>query len=133
MSVIQKGFEAKYGIKIEYWRADATKVADRALTEWRAGRPGFDVVIGARGSMLLLKNERVFVRYAPPPSDKFPAKFKDRDGLLTAWRVTPVGVLYNTDLVKPGEVPKGLDDLVDPKWMKKIAMPDPSQHSSTAQ
>jgi hypothetical protein len=25
MTLIQKGFEGKYGIKIEYWRADATR------------------------------------------------------------------------------------------------------------
>src|SRR5262252_11077105 len=47
MTQIEKGFESKYSIKTEYWRADATKVIDRVLTEWRAGKPGFDVVIGA--------------------------------------------------------------------------------------
>ena len=26
MTLIEKGFEGKYGVKIEYWRADATKV-----------------------------------------------------------------------------------------------------------
>ncbi len=133
MSIIQKGFEEKYGIKTEYWRADATKVIDRALMEWRAGRPGFDTVTGARGAMLLLKQEAAFARYVPASAEGFPAKFKDKDGQLTAWRVTPVGVLYNTESVKSGDVPRSLDDLVDPKWQGKIAMPDPSQHASTAQ
>ena len=133
MSVIQKGFEGKYGIKIEYWRADATKVVDRALTEWRAGRPGFDVVTGARGALLLLKQENVFAKYIPPSSESFAARFRDREGQLTAWRVTPIGVLYNTELVRSVEIPRSLDDLLDAKWREKIAMPDPSQHSSTAQ
>ena len=52
MTLIEKGFEGKYGLKIEYWRADATKVIDRVLTEWRAGKPGFDIVIGARGASI---------------------------------------------------------------------------------
>ncbi|MSP38195.1 MAG: hypothetical protein EXR70_06865 [Deltaproteobacteria bacterium] len=39
MDVIMKGFEKKYDIKVEYWRASATGVADRALNEWRAERP----------------------------------------------------------------------------------------------
>jgi iron(III) transport system substrate-binding protein len=133
MGVIQKGFEGKYGIKIEYWRADATKVIDRALTEWRAGRPGFDVVTGARGALALLKQEDVFAKYISASAESFPAKFKDKDGYLTAWRVTPIGVLYNTELVKSGEIPRSLDDLLDATWRGKIAMPDPSQHSSTAQ
>ncbi len=133
MTQIEKGFEAKYGIKTEYWRADATKVIDRVLTEWRSGRPGFDVVIGARGPLALGKQEHVYAQFAPATAANFPAKFKDRDGQLTAWRVTPVGILYNTELVKPVDVPKSFDDLVDAKWQGKIAMPDPSRHASTAQ
>ncbi|MGH7853009.1 MAG: ABC transporter substrate-binding protein, partial [Candidatus Binatia bacterium] len=96
MTLIQKSFEAKYGIKVEYWRGDATKVIDRVLTEWRAGKPNFDVVIGARGPLALAKPEGVFAKYSPSAAANFPAKFKDKDGQFTAMRVTPVGVLYNT-------------------------------------
>ncbi|MGZ9143661.1 MAG: hypothetical protein ACXW4O_15130, partial [Candidatus Binatia bacterium] len=32
MKLIEAGFEAKYGVNIEYWRGDATKVVDRVLT-----------------------------------------------------------------------------------------------------
>ena len=133
MTLIQKGFEAQYGIKVEYWRGDATKVIDRVLTEWRAGKPNFDVVIGARGPLALGKPENVFAKYSPPAAANFPAKFKDKDGQLTAMRVTPVGVLYNTELVKSADVPKTFDDLLDGKWQGKISMPDPSRHASTTQ
>ena len=133
MGQIQKGFEAKYGIKTEYWRADATKVIDRVLTEWRSGRPGFDIVIGARGPLALGKKDGVYAKFSPASAASFPAKFKDNDGQLNAWRVTPVGVLYNTDLVKANDVPKSLDDLLDAKWQNKLSMPDPSRHASTAQ
>ena len=133
MGQIQNGFETKYGIKTEYWRADATKVIDRVLTEWRSGKPGFDIVIGARGPLALGKEERVYAKYSPGVAANFPAKFKDKDGQLIAWRITPVGILYNTELVKATEAPKSLDELLDPKWQGKISMPDPSRHASTAQ
>ena len=133
MSQIEKGFEAKYGIKTEYWRADATKVIDRVVTEWRSGRPGFDVVIGARGPLNLGKQDNVYAKYSPANTANFPAKFKDRDGQLVAWRITPVGVLYNTELVKSADIPKSFDELLDGKWQHKISMPDPSRHASTAQ
>jgi len=61
MKLIEAGFEAKYGVNIEYWRGDATKVVDRVLTEWRAGKPGFDMVIGARGPLALAKADGVYV------------------------------------------------------------------------
>jgi iron(III) transport system substrate-binding protein len=133
MGLIQKGFEAKHGIRIEYWRADATKVIDRVLTEWRSGRPGFDLVIGARGPLALGKQENVYAKFAPASAAAFPGKFKDPDGALTPWRITPVGILYNTELVKAADVPKSLEDLLDSKWQGKISMPDPSRHASTAQ
>lgn len=132
MKLIEAGFEAKYGVNIEYWRGDATKVIDRVLTEWRSGKPGFDMVIGARGPLSLGKADGVYAKFSPASAEKFPAKFKDKDGQLTAWRVTPTGILYNTELVKAADVPKSLDDLLDPKWQGKISMPDPSRHASTA-
>lgn len=132
MKLIEAGFEAKYGVNIEYWRGDATKVIDRVLTEWRSGKPGFDMVIGARGPLSLGKADGVYAKFAPASAAGFPAKFKDKDGQLTAWRVTPVGILYNTELVKAADVPKTLDDLLDPKWQGRISMPDPSRHASTA-
>ena len=132
MKLIEAGFEAKYGVNIEYWRGDATKVVDRVLTEWRAGKPGFDMVIGARGPLSLAKADGVYAKFTPASAANFPAKFRDKDSQLTAWRITPVGILTNTDMVKGNDVPKSWDDLLDPKWQGKITMPDPSRHASTA-
>jgi len=132
MALIEKGFHDKYAIKTEYWRSDATKVIDRVLTEWRAGKPGFDVVIGARGPLSLGKADGIYAKFIPPASAKFAEKFRDKDGQLTAWRVTQVGILINTELVRGADVPKNIDDLLDGKWQGKISLPDPSRHASTA-
>ncbi len=133
MDVILKGFEKKYGIRVDYWRGSATKVADRALNEWRVGRPGFDVVEASRGMQLIMKSAALFTKYAPPSSEKFPARFREKDGIATPWRMLPIGIIYNTDLVKTGDVPRTLDDLLNPKWKGRIGMPDPSSHTTTAQ
>ncbi|MBI4528339.1 MAG: extracellular solute-binding protein [Deltaproteobacteria bacterium] len=133
MEALNKGFEKKYGIPVEYWRGSSTKVADRALAEWRAGRPGFDVAEGNRGVALIMKKEGLFSKYVPPSSEKFSENFKEKDALMTPWRVLPISILYNTELVKSGEVPKTLDDLLNPKWKGKLSMPDPSSHTTTAQ
>src|SRR5687768_9404265 len=77
MEDFHRGFESKYGIKVEYWRGDSTKVSERALTEWRAGKPGFDVVEGNRGVQLIMKQEGLFTKFVPPASEKFPAQVKE--------------------------------------------------------
>ncbi|HZD41131.1 MAG TPA: hypothetical protein VE131_10445, partial [Terriglobales bacterium] len=87
---IHAAFEKRYGIRVEYWRASATAVVDRAITEWRAGTPGFDVVFGINGTVSLLKRENALARYTPPAAEKFPDRVRDKDGMLTAFRHTPL-------------------------------------------
>jgi len=133
MAPIHTNFEKRYGIKVEYWRASATVVADRAASEWRAGKPGFDVVFAINGTVSLLKKENALAKFSAPAAAKFPAQFKDKDGILNAFRHTPISTLYNTDLVKAADLPRSFDDLLDAKWQNKIIMADPSRHTSTAQ
>ncbi|HXG50722.1 MAG TPA: extracellular solute-binding protein [candidate division Zixibacteria bacterium] len=133
MADLHKGFKAKYGIDVEYWRGDSTKVSERALTEFRAGKPGFDVVEANRGVQLIMRSEGLFAKFIPPASEKFPASVKEKDALITPWRVLPISILYNTELVKAADVPKSFDDLLAPKWTGKIAFPDPTRHTTTAQ
>ena len=133
MKPLHAAFEKKYGVSVDYWRGSSTGVSERALTEWRAGKPGFDVVEGNRGVQLIMRDEGLFQKFVPPSSEKFPAQFKEKDGMITPWRVLPISILYNTDMVKPGELPKTFDDLLAPKWTNKITMPDPTRHTTTAQ
>lgn len=133
MDVFNKGFERKYGIKVDYWRAASTKIMDRVLAEWRSGRPGFDIIEGTQAAQLILKKEGFFIRYVPSGSEKFPEQFKDKEGIMTPWRILPFSILYNTELVKPADVPKTLDHLLNPRWKKKISIPDPSRHTTTAE
>ncbi|MGB7951539.1 MAG: extracellular solute-binding protein [Candidatus Binatia bacterium] len=133
MKPLHAGFEKKYGVTVEYWRGSSTKVSERALTEWRAGKPGFDVVEGNRGVQLIMRDDGLFQKFVPPSSEKFPAQFKEKDGMITPWRVLPISILYNTEMVKSGDVPKSFDELLNPKWTDKITMPDPTRHTTTAQ
>lgn len=131
--VIAKIFEGQYGIKVDYFRAASNLVTDRVLTESRAGRPQFDVVLTNRSPMLILKKEGVFARYTSPSYEGYAASIRDRDGVLSpSYRMVVVSILYNTRLVKAEDAPKTLNDLLDPKWKGKIVMPDPTVHTTTA-
>jgi iron(III) transport system substrate-binding protein len=133
MESLFAAFEKKYGIKIEYWRASANGVVERAANEWRAGRPGFDAVEGNPGLNLTLKQEGALTKYVAPSSEKFPDAFKDKDSVLIPWRLIPISILYNSELVKSADRPRTLDDVIDPKWKGKVSMPSPLQHAETTQ
>ena len=130
--VVAKIYETKYGIPVEYFRAASNRVLDRVLTEVRAGKPGFDVVLTNKSPMGILKKEGAFGRYTSPSYEDYPAATHDRDGVLSpSYRIVVVSILYNTRLVKAEEAPKTLMDLLAPKWKGKIVMPDPTQHTTT--
>ncbi len=132
-SVVEKIYQGKYGVPVEYWRASATRVMDRVLTEVRVGKPLYDVALTNRSPMLILKKEKAFGKYLSPSYEAFPAPTHDRDGILSpSYRIVVISVLYNTRLVKPEEAPKTLADLLNPRWKGKIVMPDPTQHTTTA-
>lgn len=133
MDGLHQAFKKKYGIDVEYWRGSSTQVSERALTEWRAGRPGFDIAEGNRGVQLIMKSEGLFQKFVPPASEKFPARYREKDGMITPWRVLPISILYNTELVKPADLPKTFDDLLNPKWTGRVSIPDPTRHTTTAQ
>ncbi len=133
MEGLHQAFKKKYGVEVEYWRGSSTQVSERALTEWRAGKPAFDIAEGNRGVQLIMKDEGLFQKFIPPASQKFPDRFKEKDALITPWRVLPISMLYNTELVKSADLPKTFDDLLNPKWTGKISIPDPTRHTTTAQ
>ncbi len=134
MDVIGKTFMQRYGVGVEYWRGSSSKVIDRALTEFRSGKPAFDVVMTNRGPMQLLKKQGMFAKYLSPQNANFPTGMKDPDNILSpTYRLAVVGILYNTKLVKPEEAPRSLEDFLSPKWRGKWVIPDPTQHFTTGQ
>jgi iron(III) transport system substrate-binding protein len=43
------------------------------------------------------------------------------EGVALAFATTVVGILYNSDLVKGNDIPRRLEDVLNPKWKGKIA------------
>ena len=64
-------FKKKTGIDVEYWRASATKVMDRALSEYRAGKPLFDIILTNDNPMQIMFKEGLFAKYDSPAAKEF--------------------------------------------------------------
>ena len=76
---VKKAFEKKTGLSMEYWRASATKVVDRATSEFRAQKPLFDVVLVHDAEMRLLLKNNVISRYNSPAFKDFTKESIDAD------------------------------------------------------
>lgn len=129
---IGKAFHEKTGLTLEYWRASATKVMDRVLSEYRAGKPLFDVVLTNDTPMQIMDNQGIFSRYVSPSAKDFPESAIDPE-LGPRYRNVIIGIIYNKSLIAPADAPKSLEDLLKPQYKGKLVMPDPTQHTTTAQ
>src|SRR4029079_7108709 len=97
-------FTRRTGLTVEYWRASATKVMDRALAELRAGKPTFDVMVNNSGAIFVMKKEGVFAKYVSPAAKGFAKEVIDPD-LGPVYRNTPIGIVYNKAEIKPADTP----------------------------
>jgi len=129
---IAAGFKKKTGLEMDYWRGSSTKVLDRALSEHRAGKPLFDVAITIADPMFLMQREGVFAKYESPAAADYPKALIDPN-LGPNYRTLLIGIVYNTNSIKPADAPKSFEDLVKPQFKGKVIMPDPTQHTTTTQ
>jgi iron(III) transport system substrate-binding protein len=127
-----KIFKQKTGIEVEYWRASATKVMDRALSEYRAGKPLFDIILTNDNPMQIMQKEGIFAKYDSPSAKEFTKESIDPN-LGPRYRNVVIGVVYNKSALSPADYPKSLEDLTKPQYRGKIVMPDPTQHTTTTQ
>jgi iron(III) transport system substrate-binding protein len=121
---IQKTFEKKTGIAVEYWRAAGATVLERASSERKANKVGYDLVLNNAGPMEILLAEGALAKYDSPLAKNFPPEFVHPQ-LGPSYRTSIVGMVYNKSILAPEKAPKALEDLLKPEYRGKLAFPDP--------
>lgn len=118
---VKTAFEKKYGVKINYVRANTGDVVLRVLNEEKAGRVQCDVFDGLSTVATLVREPGVVLKWTPDEARVYPAERVDPQGYWTATYLA-VGVpAVNTDLVPAGQEPRSWEDLLAPKWKGKMA------------
>lgn len=128
---IQKSFEKKTGVSVDYWRASGAAVLERVISERKAGKPLYDVVITNAGPMEIMLKEGIFANYNSPLAKNF-SKELVHPQLGPSYRTSVVGIIYNKGILTPETAPKSLEDLLRPEFKGKLAFPDPSRGAVAA-
>ena len=114
-------FQKKYpGITVHYSRSTNSDIALKITNEARAHRVQADIFDGTN-SIYPLLDAKLVASYLPKAAASYPADLKDPAGMWVVMNVFFLTTAYNTNMVKPADVPKTYDDLLDPKWRGKIA------------
>ncbi|HEY6363319.1 MAG TPA: extracellular solute-binding protein [Candidatus Binatia bacterium] len=121
--MLTKKFEEKYSfIKTQTLRLGTFQLLTKIQTEARAGAFKGDVIEIAGVTGHLLKKDGVFAKYESPESRFYPDSVKDPDGTWTSFFINTHVLVYNTQLVKKGDLPRTFQELINPKWKDKIVM-----------
>ncbi len=137
-TALSQAFKQKFGIALEVVSGKGAEMAEKLMTERRAGLHLVDAYIGGSTTVVTqLKPAGVLdplkpVLILPEVLDKSvwrggELRFLDaeeRYNLALAVQAS-ASMVVNTELVKPGEI-KGYKDLLNPKWKGKIILNDPT-------
>jgi iron(III) transport system substrate-binding protein len=122
MKIIGGGFEKKYGVKLQAWRASSEDILQRVLIEARGGRSEVDTVETSSLEMESLYREGMLQRVnSPLLADIAPAAIRPHREWVGD-RINIIAEGYNPDLIKKQDVPKSYADLLDPKWKGKLTI-----------
>jgi iron(III) transport system substrate-binding protein len=119
---ITGAFEKKYGVKVSLWRASSEKVLQRSITEAQAGRFAADVFETNGPEMEALYREQLLDEFFSPHFKDLPASGFPKHRHYVADRFNFFTIAYNTNLVKPEDVPNTYEDLVHPRFVGKVGI-----------
>src|SRR5256714_5731649 len=109
-------FEKRYGVKLTMWRGINQKLVQRALAEARAGKFSVDVYEGSGHGMEILHREALLEKFWSPAFGDIPPEAFPRHGHYAPDNLLFFVMGYNTRLVKPQDLPRSYEDLLQPRW-----------------
>ncbi len=116
-----EGFKKKYPfIKTELYKSQSEKLLNKILMEATAKKNAADVFINNDMITYITKKKNLLAKYLSPESRFYDEQFNDPEGYWTSCFVVTRVLAYNTNLVKPKDVPRSYEDLLDPKWKGKL-------------
>ena len=119
---LAEAFERKTGVKVQLWRALSDGVVQRAVSEMRGKRYAVDVIETNGPEMESLAREQVLAEFYSPNLADIPPAIIPKHGQWVPDRLNFFVVAYNTNKVRPADLPKTYEGFLDPKWKGRIAL-----------
>ncbi len=117
-------FTKKYPfLQVDYYRADGVELRPRLREELRAGRPVADIFETTMPTMQLSTADGLFQPYRSPSARDYPPDTVEPRGYWVVTRELYPAIGFNTNVIPAAEAPRSYEDLLDPKWHGKIALP----------
>ncbi|MFC1816170.1 ABC transporter substrate-binding protein [Thermodesulfobacteriota bacterium] len=128
LRTLVNAFQKRYPyIKVEIWRASTSRLVPRVFEEYKTGRYLVDVLTFTQAAEMVMEERGILQPfYSPELSyiEEAALKKATGGGVFSAGHyLNGRGMGYNTELITKGQLPKSYQDLLDPKWKGKLAIP----------
>jgi iron(III) transport system substrate-binding protein len=124
-----RAFTRQYpGVTVSVIRTTGQVAYQRLLQDLKNGAPQCDVFSTTDiAHMPALKKKNQLAQYVPENAAAMAAAFKGlgEDGWYYPTTSTLMLIIYHSQRVKPDDVPKSWNDLLDPKWKGRVAFGHP--------
>ena len=116
MRPVKEAFEKEYPfLQVEFFRGNSERLVQKMFAEYQGKRYEVDIVDGTVTAPMVKKGGYL-QRFYSPYLAEYPAELKDPQGYWAVSNVYFFSLGYNTRMVKPNEVPKTYEDLLNPRW-----------------
>lgn len=120
IDVVAKAFEKKTGLTVELRNGSDLELANQLVAEGQAS-PADVFLTENSPAMSLVQSKGLLTELDPSTLDHVPAQYRPDDGTWTGFAARSTVLVYNTDQVKPADLPTSLMDLAEPQWKGKVS------------
>jgi ABC-type Fe3+ transport system substrate-binding protein len=119
---LTEAFAKKYPfIKTRYWRGDSNQVLVKVISEMQANALEADLVEGSGLGSFAVAGGKIVQPFYSPMFDALRAEDIAPDRTSAATRFRYIGLGYNTNYISAGDAPRNYEDLLDPRWKRRMA------------
>lgn len=121
VAVLRKHFNARYPfVELKHYYSPRQGILNKTVSEYRGGANITDVIMTDVSYGTVLIKEGVSASYSTPDVSRYVRGSYDPKGQWFTMYMLTTALVYNRNMVKPGEAPKTYQDLLDPKWKGKM-------------
>ncbi|HET9651998.1 MAG TPA: extracellular solute-binding protein [Usitatibacter sp.] len=116
-------FKARYGVTLRFWRGSQANILQRVVTETRGGRFDFDVIETNAPQIEAIAREQLLQKISSPHlGEVLLPDILPPSGEWAPDRLNLIVYAYNTNAIKPADLPRSWLELAEPKWKGRIGM-----------
>jgi len=121
VAVLRKSFNARYPfVELKHFYGVRQVILNKAMSEFRSGAHLADALMTDVSYGSLFIKEGISHPYTTPDVKRYVVGSYDQNGQWYTMYMLTMALMYNRNMVKPADVPRSYQDLLDPKWKGKM-------------